>query len=322
MTYVRGNFLVLCCLTLFISLNLNANAQTLDATLLPKLKSFTHTQATTTAKIAAVGDIACDPTSSYYNAQNPLFCQHVAVSNLIKQQGVGNILILGDNQYENGSLANYTTSFSRFESGMGSYLLPTAGNHEYSTTGASGYFSYFGQRAGTVGQGWYSKDIGKWHVISLNSNCNQVGCTIGSSQYQWLENDLNQTNSACTLVFWHHPRYSSGSSHGNNSWHNDMYNLMLSKKVDVLLQGHEHNYERFAKMDGNGQISNTGVRTFVVGTGGKNLYPFGTIKHGSEVRYNNNHGALFMNLSPTSYSWEYKSISGSIRDSGTDACII
>jgi acid phosphatase type 7 len=316
--------IVLCILSIFIFAGFNIPTLTqISPTELatPKLKKSAYTPITS-PKIAAIGDITCPSNSVYFNGLNPQNCQMYKVRDLINNQKVSNVLGLGDLQYETGSLASYNNEFRAFEQPFGATFKPAIGNHEYGTAGGAGYFGYFGNRAGNNGEGWYSFDVGKWHIISLNSNCNLVGCTTTSPQYLWLQNDLNNSSRACTIAFWHHPRFSSGATHGNNTSVDDMYRLLVSKKVDILLQGHEHNYERFSKLDTNGMVATTGgIRSFVVGAGGKSLYGFGTIKTGSRIRDVSNFGALFLTLNATSYNWEYKTIDNLVVDSGADNCI-
>jgi predicted phosphodiesterase len=272
-------------------------------------------------KIAAVGDISCSSTSPFVSGYDTKNCQSNQVRDLINREGANDILALGDLQYESGTLAEFKTSFSQFDT-FGTRLKPVPGNHEYGTVDAAGYFGYFGSRAGINKKGWYSYNINNWHIIALNSNCDKVGCVIGSEQYNWLQNDLNSNTNACTIAFWHHPRYSSGTTHGDNVWHQDMWKLMADKRVDIVLAGHEHNYERFNPIDGNGNTSTTGIRSFVVGNGGKSLYSVKTTpREGSAYLYNGNFGALFLTLENNSYSWDFRTINSASIDYGSGSCV-
>ncbi len=169
--------------------------------------------------IAAAGDIACDPAEPGYNGGNgtAAACRMRDTSNLLVGAGYDAVLLLGDNQYLNGTLAAYQTSFAPTWGRLKPILRPAAGNHEYQTPSATGYFDYFGAAAGARSQGWYSYDLGTWHVVVLNSNCADVGgCGPGSTQLRWLADDLAAHPRACTLAYWHHPRFSSGQ-HGDDA---------------------------------------------------------------------------------------------------------
>jgi acid phosphatase type 7 len=276
-------------------------------------------------RIAVVGDIACTPASQYFGGTNPQFCQHEKVRDLIVKEGANYVLLPGDLQYENGTLQDFNQSFSQFAQGLTPKLKPVPGNHEYYTPSANGYWDYFGSQVGIQtgvrNKGWYSFDVGSWHIIGLNSNCTFVGCGVGSEQYNWLVNDLTMSTKPCTIAFWHHPMFNSGSTHGNSNSMSAMWNLLDARQADIVVQAHDHLYERFGKLDVNGNSNSNGIRSYVSGLGGKNKYPFGAAKPGSEFRYNANYGALFFTLDQNSYSWEFKSISGAPVDSGTSNCV-
>jgi predicted phosphodiesterase len=272
-------------------------------------------------RIAAVGDIACTPSSLFFNGLDPKQCQHVKVSELIQKEGANFVLGLGDLQYETGTLSDYNASFDQFAAPIRSKIKPVPGNHEYGTTNAAGYWAYFGTQAATPQKGWYSFDTGNWHIVGLNSNCTFVGCDAGSEQYTWLQNDLNASTKPCTIAMWHHPRFNSGSTHGSSTAMNQIYSLLDQKNADIVLQGHDHLYERFGKLDVNGAANATGIRSFVSGAGGKNLYNFGTTVSGSEAQYNANFGVLFITLDANSYTWEFKSVTGAVIDKGSDSCV-
>jgi hypothetical protein len=235
----------------------------------------------------------------------------------------GTVLTLGDTAYDDGSADQfrrcYVPSWGRFRD----RTYPAPGNHDYDTADASGYYQFFGPRAGQPGQGWYSLNLGRWHLIALNSNCDAVGgCHPGSDQERWLRADLAAHPARCTLAFWHHPRFSSGTTHGSDPAVGGLWTALYEAGAEVVLVGHEHNYERFAPLDPLGGVDPArGVREFVVGTGGKSHYPFGTPLPGSEARNSDSFGLLELQLRSTGYTWRFVAAQGSsFQDSGTGSC--
>ena len=193
------------------------------------------------------------------------------------------------------------------------------GNHEYVTAGASGYFDYFGSAAGDPTKGYYSYNRGAWHIVVLNSMCENVGgCEDTSPMVTWLKNDL-AANSAnkCTLAYWHHPLFSSGE-HGNNINMKPSWEVLYAANADLVINGHDHDYERFAPQRPNGTVDSArGIREFVVGTGGYSLRPFDAIKPNSQVRSANTHGVLKVTLHASSYGWKFVPVAGkTFTDSG------
>jgi 3',5'-cyclic AMP phosphodiesterase CpdA len=196
------------------------------------------------------------------------------------------------------------------------------GNHEYLTTGAAGYFKYFGIVAGHSTKGYYSFDLGSWHIIVLNSQCRNVpgGCGYGSEQERWLRADLAAHRSRCTLAAWHEPRWSSGEHHSNPAY-DAFWRDLSAAKAELVLSGHDHEYERFARLDASGHRNTSlGVRQFVVGTGGVGLRNFEAVVPGSEVRQNSAFGVLALTLRPSGYTWRFVSTGSSFSDSGQDDC--
>jgi acid phosphatase type 7 len=235
----------------------------------------------------------------------------------------GTVLTLGDTVYDDGSADEfercYLPSWGRFRH----RTYPAPGNHDYQTFEAMGYYGFFGPRAGQPGKGWYSFDRGRWHLIALNSNCEVVGgCQPGSEQERWLRGDLAAHPARCTLAFWHHPRFSSGTTHGSDRAVGGLWLALYEAGADVVLVGHEHNYERFAPLDPLGGVDPArGVREFVVGTGGKSHYPFGSPLPGSEARNSDSFGVLQLQLRRTGYSWRFlPAQGGSFQDSGSASC--
>jgi acid phosphatase type 7 len=279
--------------------------------------------------IAAAGDIACGPSSSAYNAGlgTATECRQKYTSDLLVNGGLAGVLALGDNQYEDGQLSKYLLPYHLSWGRVKSLTHPVPGNHEYQSAGAQGYFDYFNGvgsptgPAGEPGKGYYSFRVGAWHLIALNSNCTQAGgCGLGSPQEQWLKADL-ATDRACTLAFWHHPRFSSGQ-HGNASSMQAIWQDLYDRDADVVLSGHDHDYERFAPQSATGAPDFArGIREFVVGTGGKSHYGFGTAKPNSEVRNSDTFGVLQLTLRPGSYDWKFVPEAGAtFSDSGKGYC--
>ncbi len=264
--------------------------------------------------IAAAGDIACKP-----GEVEGRECQHGRTADLIGRINPDAVLALGDTQYD-GALSDFQRSYDPTWGRFKQITHPAIGNHEYDT-GGHGYFTYFGDRAGRPGAGFYSFDLGNWHLISLNSNCERVGgCGRGSPQERWLREDLAKHSKKCTLAYWHHPRFSSGTEHGSDSNVHAFWEALYEHGADVVLGAHEHNYERFAPQTPDRRVDRSrGIRQFVVGTGGKSLYEFGRPLPTSEVR-KATFGVLRLTLSRSSYEWRFVPTGGSFQDSGRDRC--
>jgi calcineurin-like phosphoesterase family protein len=281
-----------------------------------------------TVVVAAAGDIACDPADPSYNggAGTATACRMKATSDLLVGGGFDAVLLLGDNQYEDGALSRYQASYDPTWGRVKGLTRPAVGNHEYGTAGAAGYFTYFGSVAGDPTRGYYSFDLGAWHLIVLNSNCAQVGgCGPGSPQEQWLAADLGAHPGRCTLAYWHHPRFSSGQ-HGSDPTYQTFWEDLYAAGADLVLNGHDHIYERFAPQDPAGAADPLrGVREFVVGTGGKNQTPFATVQPNSVARSSGVFGVLALTLYPTGYDWRFLSAAGgtgTFADAGTGLCHI
>jgi acid phosphatase type 7 len=230
----------------------------------------------------------------------------------------GTVFTAGDNTYPNGTTAELNTCYHPAWGRHKWRTRPSPGNHDYKTLGADPYYTYFGANAGPAARGYYSYDLGPWHIISLNSN---VAAGAGSAQEQWLRADLAATSAACVLAYWHHALFSSGSRHGNDPRTQALFQALYDYGADVVITAHDHHYERFASQNPNGQADPTGIRVFVVGTGGAALRPIGSIQLNSEMRNVATYGVLKLTLEPTSYDWEFIPIVGqSFRDSGSAAC--
>lgn len=225
----------------------------------------------------------------------------------------------GDNAYPNGTLSEFRTYYEPTWGRHKVKTKPSPGNHEHHTSGASGYYDYFGAAAGERGKGYYSYDIGEWHLIALNSSIS-MGAT--SEQVGWLKNDLAAHTNACTLAYFHHPLFSSGD-HGNQTQVKPLWDALYSANADVVLNGHDHSYERFAPQNPSGTLDTArGIREFVVGTGGASYYPFDIIKPNSEARSTGTHGVLKLTLHAGGYDWQFIPEAGkTFTDSGSDDCL-
>jgi hypothetical protein len=284
--------------------------------------------------VMAAGDVACGSQSG----TTP--CQQGATAGVISAASPDAVLALGDLQYECGALSDFRSYYDTTWGAFKSKTYPAPGNHEYATStdpanscfgmpsGAPGYYTYF-DSAGSpldsncvVGcRGYYSFNLGSWHLIALNSNCTDVpgGCGTGSPQEQWLRADLAADTHSCTLAFWHHPLFSSYTS---TTSVRPLYQALYDDGVELLLVGHAHNYERFAPQDPFGALDPArGVREIVVGTGGRSHHAFTTTAANSEARNGDTFGALKVVLHASSYDWTFVPVSGStFTDSGTTAC--
>jgi hypothetical protein len=232
----------------------------------------------------------------------------------------GTVAALGDTAYPNGSASDYANCYQPSWGRFKSRTRPALGNHEYLTAGASGYFAYFGRKAAPPG-GYYSYKLGRWHVVVLNSNCDQIGgCGPGSKQLRWLRTDLARHPARCTLAYWHSPRFSSGP-HGSDAAMQPFWAALAKTGADVVLSGHDHLYQRFAPLGASGHINQArGIREFVVGTGGGSLYPaVRTIPASRKVVHH--WGVLRLKLAASRYSWRFLSTpKGRVLDSGSGAC--
>ena len=287
--------------------------------------------------IASAGDIACDPVSRYFNGGFGLGlrCAQLATSDALLEMDLSAVLALGDIQYEDGQLAKFVASFDPTWGRLKPLIRPVVGNHEYRVPGAAGYFDYFNGvgvpdgPAGARGAGYYSFDLGRWHLVALNSQCSHPealpdvpSCAAGSPQERWLRADLAAHPSRCTLAFSHHPLVSSGVPGGNPAIA-PLWQALVDHGVDVALVGHDHAYERFARIDASGTLDKQrGVRQFVVGTGGKSLVdrhvwyaPY------SQLRRTDTAGVLQLTLRPDDFSWSFLSVrTGRVADSGSSDC--
>ncbi|MDQ6687496.1 MAG: metallophosphoesterase [Actinomycetota bacterium] len=265
-------------------------------------------------RVVVAGDIACPP--GFPVAKTT--CRQGATAALIRTLNPDLVIPLGDEQYETGSLADFQHSYARSWGSLLSRTYPVPGNHEYYTPGASGYYSYFAGRAAPA-PGYYRISTNGWQLYLLNSNCNVISCPTEAS---WLDAEMIAHPTKCSLIAMHHPRFSSGAEHGSSTVVRGLWTVAYNHHADVALSGHDHDYERFARMDPNGSVQPTrGVLEFVAGTGGRSLYPRGATVTGSRYFENTVHGVLELTLASGQFSWSFRDIYGKVHDSGTYHCI-
>jgi len=273
--------------------------------------------------VLATGDIVC-------GTQTPggIPCYSPRTAALVKRLQPAALLLMGDLQYETGSADDFSAFFDPQFGEFKAITYPVPGNHEYFTPGAAGYFDYFNGvgadsgRAGSRRRGYYSFNLGAWHVVALNSNCVEIGgCGARSQQANWLRADLVAHKSKCTLVFAHSARFSSGE-HGNDELLRDLWQIMYDGGVDVYLSGHEHTYERFRPQDARGQSDEKrGIRAFIVGTGGKGLGRLLRPKPNSEILDNSSIGVLSLTLRAEDFSWRFFAVDDlPLDDTGSASC--
>ena len=225
----------------------------------------------------------------------------------------GTVFTTGDNAYTNGTYTQFTNCYHPTWGRHKNRTKPVPGNHEYNTSGAAGYFRYFSSVSS-----YYAYNLGAWRIYALNS---QIDVSSTSAQVRWLKNDLAANPKLCVLAYWHHPRWSSGSHYGNNSKYQTLWKTLYDAKAELVLNGHEHNYERFKEMNASGSAASPGLREIVVGTGGINHYGFGSIRSTSQVRNSSTYGVLKLTLNSTSYSWKFVPVAGkTFRDTGSTSC--
>ncbi|RSN27402.1 metallophosphoesterase [Amycolatopsis sp. WAC 01416] len=261
--------------------------------------------AAATTTVAAVGDVcgsSCNQTAPLIEKMNPQA-----------------LILAGDNAYSSGTLSEYEKNYDPYYGQFKSITYPTPGNHEYNTSGASGYFDYFGTRAGERAKGYYSFDVGDWHFVALNSNITR---STGSAQETWLKNDLAASTKPCTAAFFHHPRFSRGS-HGDDSSVTPFFQALYNAKADLIVVGHDHNYQRYApsRPDGTRDDVN-GVRELLIGTGGRGYYKFDQSSAAvQEAGNTNTFGVGKLTLSATDYRSDFVPVSGrTFTDTATGKC--
>ena len=281
--------------------------------------------------IAAAGDISCDPQSTFFNngAGTATACHQRYTSDLMLDPTVfpdlAAVLPLGDLQYENGAYTKFVGSYDPSWGRLRAITKPAPGNHEYGTAGAAGYYQYFGSaRRETRQRAPLSYDLGAWHLIVLNSNCMPVGgCGPGWPPEQWLKADLASAQALCTLAYWHHPRFSSGTEHGSDATYDAFWRDLYAAGADVVLNGHDHDYERFARPSPRIRPPThaASVNSWSE-IGGNGFYTFSGVQPNSEARITQKFGVLKLTLHGSSYAWELVAEDRSVLDSGTTACSV
>ncbi len=283
--------------------------------------------------VVAAGDIACDPADAHFSGGRGAtnHCQEFATAALAAGLSPAAVLALGDDQYECGGYQAFVHSYGPSWGRLQRITYAVPGNQEYGTSGgtdcdqsrqAAGYFRYFGAAAGPPGRGYYSFDLGGWHLIALNANCSAVdGCGKGSEQERWLEGDLQRDHAKCTLAFWHQPRFSSGSN-GNDKHYSAFWEDLYRFNADVVLNGHDHDYERFAPQAPDRTPVINGITEFVVGTGGEDHGSFsGKPEPNSVVRNADTFGVLALTLRPDGFDWSFAPVAGgTFSDHGARSC--
>jgi hypothetical protein len=228
----------------------------------------------------------------------------------------GTVFTTGDNVYETGTREEYRDCYTPTWGRHRDRTRPSPGNHEYGSPGAAPYYEYFGDAAGPNGAGYYSYHLGSWLILSLNS---EASARAGSAQERWVSEQLSAHGGKCSLAYWHRPLFSSGP-HGANGDMRDLWRTLYRLGADVVISGHDHLYERFAPQDPDGRPDpKRGVRQFVVGTGGGDLYRPKTSSRNSEA-LESVWGLLKLTLTDDAYSWQFLPVDGGFRDAGTDQC--
>lgn len=266
--------------------------------------------------LVAAGDIACEPGQP----RTAVTCHHADTAGIVGRLDPDVVAPLGDLQYPWGSLEDFRGSYAPTWGRYRGRSRPAVGNHEYGTRGAAGYFAYFGRRAGSPARGWYSYELGRWHVVVLNTNCDVVSCAAGGRQQRWLRADLARHPTRCTLAYAHHPRFSSGT-HGSEELLAPLWETLQEGGTELMLSGHDHHYERFGPQDAAGEADPArGIVQFVVGSGGASHYPTPIVQPSSRVRATT-FGVLELTLGARSYTWRFVGEAGEeFRDAGRAAC--
>jgi 3',5'-cyclic AMP phosphodiesterase CpdA len=263
-------------------------------------------QTDTDSVLVGAGDIAnCDPAA--------------ALTAQLIENMPGTVFTTGDNVYPRGTAEEFQRCYEPTWGRFKARTFPSPGNHDYYSPNAVPYYAYFGKNAGPSGRGYYSYSVGAWHIVSLNSN---IDAQTGSAQERWLRADLAAHPRPCTLAYWHHPVFSSGG-HGNDPKMKDIWQTLSDFKADVIVNGHDHNYERFTPQTAEGQADlQNGIREFVVGTGGAELRASAVTQPQSEVFNTQTYGIIKFTLHSKSYDWEFIPVQGqTFTDKGTGNCI-
>ena len=264
-------------------------------------------------RVVTVGDIACAPGQ----AETSIACRDDDTARLAKQFRPRWVLPLGDLQYDNGEFEDFQKAYAQTWGKLLAISRPVPGNHDYLEAGAAGYLEYF--KAQTGGRNYYAFDIGDWRYYALDSNCEQMDC---AGEAVWLDKDMTANPRKCTAIAMHHPRYSSGTDpmHGDRLEVRPLWGVAFLHHADLALAGHEHQYQRFRAMDADGHVTDDGLVSFVVGTGGKSLYEKGRPERGEVLAYNARAGVLDLKLGKAGFGWRFRNVDGKTIDEGVQAC--
>ena len=233
----------------------------------------------------------------------------------------GTVFAAGDLAYSGSAATDITDCYGPSWGQFKNRTDPAIGNHEYEIPGATSYWNYWGSAAGTPGQGWYAFNLGTWRIYVLNANCDKVACNSGSPQETWLRADLAANPRQCVAAIWHQPLYSS--SYGTINAVRPFWQALYDYHAEIIINGHSHNYERFAQMDPTGAPApGRGLKEFVVGTGGASPYAFTYTPANSELRNSGAFGVIKFTLKQGSYDWQFIPVAGqTFTDSGSGTCV-
>jgi calcineurin-like phosphoesterase family protein len=292
-----------------------------------RLASFAEASATASATDAPQHTPTPTPTASGETAATLIAAGDIAACDQDADSATaaladgldGTVATLGDTVYPAGSDATYVQCYDPAWGGFLDRTRPAIGNHDMQDDGGAAYHRYFGDRAGTPGEGWYSYDLGAWHVVVLNSNCEIVACAPDSPQHDWLLADLAASDARCTLAYWHHPRFTSGP-HGDYPPVAPLWDALDAADADLVLVGHDHLYERFAPQSPDGSPDPSGMRQLTIGTGGTALYAAVRVAPNSELIIDDAFGVLELTLHADAYDWRFLTVDGAVADAGTGAC--
>jgi hypothetical protein len=316
--------LPLCCLILLAGCSTSRPARTVTAAAAPRMtvdKLVARQLGPDDALLIGAGDIAdCGQLQPAKDT-----------AAIIQKFPTATVFAAGDDAYTNGTANEFKDCYGQSWGVFKERTRPSPGNHDYGIYppvlrhNAAPYFNYFGTNAGPAGLGYYSYDLGGWHIVSLNSMAGQKGAPKMADQIAWLKNDLDHTEKRCVLAYWHHPLFSSGSEHGDQA--NDpgrfmtpLWDVLLQHKAEVILNGHDHHYERFDLQDAAHKATPDGIRELIVGTGGGKGRGLGTIKVNSQLQLAHRYGVLLMTLHPNSYEWHFINVNGNVEDLGSGEC--
>jgi len=281
--------------------------------------------ATSDPVVAAAGDIACDPRAKTSAADSDETgaqqCHQAATAALVAAMHPAAVLTLGDEQYPDAALDSFMAGYDKTWGAFKAITHPAVGNHEYHTPGAAGYLAYFGSAANPSGKTYYSFNLGSWHLIALDANCKLVDCGPDSPEAQWLKADLAAQHASCVLAYWHQPRFSSGPHHSDSAY-DAFWRALYAAHADLVLAGHDHDYERFAPQTPDAKADpSEGITEIVAGTGGRSHYKIGAIEPNSVVSNGTTYGVLELTLHPHSFDWKFVPEPGStFSDSGSQRC--